>query len=138
MSLYPGAARERLIYLDTMVVAEPPTRATRPHITISPRTAQGLPTQGIALVLLEPETGAAVGGGGGEGDSGGGPGGFHLTLYRSVPTVGAWAELAPFVVLARYGEQYVLPDLTGGWGLYIQITGAAEPGLILVGIAETD
>jgi hypothetical protein len=139
MSLYAGASRERLVKLDTAVVSARPTRTTTPHITISPRTAQGLPTQGIALTLIQPTTDPALGAGADEsGDSGGVTGGFTVTLFRCVPTTGTWAELAPFTALARYGEQYVLGDLSGAWGLYFQITGATEDGLILLGIAELD
>jgi hypothetical protein len=140
VSLYAGAARERLIKLDTAVVSARPTRTTRPHITVSPRTAQGLPTQGIAFTLIQPTTDPAVGTGGDEsaGESGGEMGGFTVTLFRSVPTVGTWAELAPFTALARYGEQYVLGDISGAWGLYFQVTGATEAGLILLGLAELD
>lgn len=139
MSIIAGAARERLIKLDTAVASVAPNRNTKPHFVVSARTAQGLPTQGICLTLIEPETDAATGIGGEEssGPSGGG-GGFNVTMWRAVPATGGWAELAPFTALANYGEQYVLGDISGSWGIYFQITGATEHGFVLVGVAEMD
>lgn len=138
MSLYAGAARERLIKLETAIASAAPTRETLPHIVVSPRTSMGLPTQGILLTLIRPTTNPAEGDDDGDsgGDSGGAGGGFTVTLFRNVPTTGGWAELAPFTALARYGEQYVLGDVSGAWGLYFRVTGATEEGLILLGIAE--
>lgn len=138
MSLYAGAARERLVKLNTAIASAAPTRATLPHIVVSPRTSMGLPTQGILLTLVRPTTNPALGDGdAASGDSGGeADGGFNVTLFRNVPTTGGWAELAPFTALARYGEQYVLGDVSGAWGLYFRVTGATENGLILLGIAE--
>jgi len=136
MSIIAGAQRERLIKLDTAVVGAAPNRQTKPHFTVSPRTAQGLPTQGIGLTLIEPAADAAVGIGADE--SSGTGGGFNVTMWRAVPVTGGWAELAPFTALANYGEQYVLGDISGSWGIYFQITGATADGLILLGIAEMD
>ncbi len=136
MSIIAGAARERLIKLDTAVVGAAPNRNTRPHFVVSPRTAQGLPTQGIGLTLIQPAADAAVGIGADE--SSGTGGGFNVTMWRAVPATGGWAELAPFTALANYAEQYVLGDISGSWGIYFQITGATEDGLILLGIAEMD
>jgi hypothetical protein len=139
LSLYAGAARERMIELQATDIVDAPTRTTKPHFQVSPRTAQGLPTQGIALTLIAPRVGAAIGTGGAEsGGSGGSLGGFQVTIYRCVPILGTWAEMAPFTAMAHYGEQYVLGDIPGGWGIYLQITGISEPGRLLVGIAEMD
>jgi hypothetical protein len=281
MSLYAGGNRERIIQIEPAIEGVgllPPQRSAKPHFQVSPRTAQGLPTQGILLTLIEPATGAAQGEGGSEpleqpasttgrfvistcdldppfggrtllpavaptiaSEHVGEPGpwdgvsdisatlglssdmgaglptlcelrggavsnvlsdyttitnggfdiswngnnetmygfdfssatsmddvaalleeqmgnldvvvsvtwvpdpdevgigaGFAVTIYRCVPVLGTWAELAPFTARARYGVQYVLPDISGGWGLYFLITGMSQPGRILLGIAEMD
>jgi hypothetical protein len=138
MSQTPGAARERLIELNTLEVKDPPSVLTKPHFFVSPRTAQGLPTQGIALTLIRRTLGAAIGNGGDISGSGGDGGGFAVTIHRAIPTTGGWAVLAPFTTSAVYGEQYVLEDISGAWGLYFQIGGVEEEGRILIGIAEMD
>ena len=64
--------------------------------------------------------------------------GFTLTLYRAIPTAGgAWAALAAFPA-ANFGDQLVLPDISGGMGLYVQIGNVAVAGVLLVGLAELD
>jgi hypothetical protein len=140
MSLYAGSARERIIELDTALVAAAPTRDKAPHITLSPRTAQGLPTQGFAFTFVQAAVGAALGTGGSDGSgSGGGAGGnFNVTIYRCVPALGTWAELSPFTAAAHYGEQYVLGDISGSWGIYFQVRGVSRPGRLLLAIAEMD
>jgi len=139
MSRVAGAARERMIELLTPDVVNPPDRSAAPHFHVSPRTPNGSPTQGIALTLIRPSGGAAIGSG--EGASGGasGPGGgFEVTLWRAVPIIGGWASLAPFTTNAVYGEQYVVDDLSGGWGIYFQIGGVTVDGAILVAVAELE
>ena len=137
MSLYAGAARERLIELNTALVKDPPARNLPPHFFVSPRTPDGQLTEGIAFTLIKPSQDFAVGTGGdlasmGSGDAGG----FNVTLWRAVLATGGWASLAPFTTHAVYGEQYVLEDVSGAWGMYIQIGGTTRDGRLLVGIAE--
>lgn len=139
MSRYAGA-RERIIQLNTALVSEPPLRETKPHFLVSPRSAQGLPTEGIALTLIQALSGAALGAGAGMSSpaGSGGAGGFGVALYRNVPGIGGWASLAPFTTSAAYGEQYVLEDISGAWGIYFQITEVTQDGILLIGIAELD
>jgi hypothetical protein len=134
-----AGTRDRMIELFTPEVADAPTRASKPHFVVSPRTAQGRATQEIAFTLIKRLNGAAVGSG--EGASGGasGPGGgFQVTLWRAQLGTGAWASLAPFTTAAAYGEQYVIPDISGSWAIYIQIGGVTIPGRIIAAIAELD
>lgn len=129
MSRYGGTPRERIVELDIDAVDGAPTRDTAPHLVVSPRTPNGLITGNLALIILPPSFEPAVA------DTGG----FTLTVYRSVPTLGEWGEL-----LARtginYRDQYVLPDIAGGWGIYFRITNAVESegddGSVLMGVAE--
>jgi hypothetical protein len=139
MSTRAGAARERMFELLTPDVVDAPVRATPPHFNVSPRTPTGAPTQGIALTFIAPQGAAAVGSG--EGASGGasGPGGgFQVTLWRAVPITGGWASLAPFTTNVVYGEQYVIEDISGAWGIYVQIGGVTVDGAVLVAIAELE
>lgn len=131
---YAGNARERLVEIATTTVGTGPSAdGIPPLITLSPRTARGLPTQGLALVLLTYpppnglDYGAAVAGGGG----------FTVYLYRWLPTVAVWTRLQNLPGVA-FGDQLVLPDISGGMGLYVGIGNVGTPGKILVGFAELD
>jgi hypothetical protein len=86
-------------------------------------------TGNLAIILIPPESLASLGGGIP------GSGGFTLTVYRVVPTLGEWGALATYAGLA-YRDQLVLPDISGGWGLYFVFGNVATNGAILVGVAE--
>jgi hypothetical protein len=95
---------------------------------VSPRTATGQQTGSISLVLIPPDTSPAA-----VPDTGG----FTLTIYRVIPTLQDWGALATYSGLA-YRDQLVLPDISGGWGLYFvfgNLVGGGT-GIILLGIAE--
>jgi hypothetical protein len=121
MSQLGGASRERFVELDTNTLG-PPARGDTPHLLVSPRTAAGLVTGSLAIVLLEPSAGAAWDG-------------FTLTIYRAIPTVGEWGKLEAFPSLS-YREQLVLNDVSGGVGLFFSIVAPNGDGRILVGVAE--
>jgi hypothetical protein len=131
---YAGNARERFVEIGTAAVGVGPTdNTTPPLITLSPRTARGLPTAGLALVLVgyPPPNGfnyspavAAVDG-------------FTLYLFRLLPTIGGWSRLQSFAGV-QFGDQLVLPDISGGMGLYVGIGNVGTPGNLLVGLAELD
>lgn len=135
MSDYVGQARERLLQLNTADLASAPAIGDLPHMIVSPRTSRGLPTSGIALVLIPipppnghnygtPATALAPG--------------FTVTLYRSIPTAGgAWAALAPKTGVPFY-TQLTLPDISGAMALRYQITNVDTAGILLVGLAELD
>lgn len=137
MSTYAGNARERLIQItaptdygttgDGPLYA--PRRSTVPHITLSPRTARGLPTTGLALTLVSPDAGSVTPSGTG----------FTLTIFRAVPALGVWAKLAP-ILSVNFLDQLVLPDLSGGMGLFFGVSNvAAGPSLpVLIAVAELD
>lgn len=135
MSSYVGNSRERLIQLLTTDVAAAPVAVTPPIIFLSPRTSRGLPTSGLSLVLLAipPANGIDYG----TPASASAPG-FTVTLYRAIPTAGgAWAALTAFPG-ANFGDLLVLPDISGGMGLYVRIGNVAVDGKLLVGLAELD
>lgn len=121
MSRYGGASRERFVELDTATLG-PPDRGAAPHIMVSPRTAAGLLTGNLALVIV-PVSGA-----------GGAGGPFELTLYRVVPTLAEWGKFKAFAA-AEYRDQLVLNDISGGFGLFFSVAAAAD-GRILIGVAE--
>ena len=138
MSTYAGNARERLISIiaptnygmngDAPLYA--PRRSDVPHITLSPRTARGLPTSGLAVTLVQP--------------SGGGVSplapGFTLTIFRAIPALGMWAKLAP-IVGVNFLDQLVLPDLSGGMGLFFGVSNVDPitiPLAMLIAVAELD
>ena len=127
MSAIVGASRERIIQLGTAAVAAAPARGQVPHITLSPRTARALATQGFAWSLVSPVAGGAVAT----------APGFNVTIYRVAPTLGVWQALQPFAA-ANFLDQLVVPDISGALGLYFQIGNVAAPGNVLVGVAELD
>ncbi len=126
MSAYANA-RARIIQLGTAAVAAAPARGQIPHINLSARTSRGLPTQGFAWTLVAPSAGSAVAT----------SPGFTVTIYRVEPTLGQWLTLQPFTAL-NYNDQVVFPDISGGMGLYFQITNVTTPGNVLIGISELD
>jgi hypothetical protein len=100
----------------------PPARGAAPHIMISPRTAAGLLTGNLAIVLMPVSAiGSAIG-----------P--FDLTLYRVVPTLAEWGKFKTFGA-AAFRDQLVLNDISGGFGLFFSIV-AVTDGRILIGVAE--
>lgn len=138
MSTYAGNARERLIQItaptnygaDGDGPLSAPRRSDVPHITLSPRTARGLPTSGLALTLVKPAAGSVVAS----------APGFTLTIFRAVPALGVWAKMAP-ITGVNFLDQLVLPDLSGGMGLFFGIgnsdgTPASAP--MLIAVAELD
>lgn len=138
MSTYAGNARERLI--STIAPTNygsngdgpfsGPQRSDVPHITLSPRTARGLPTSGLAVTLIQPSAG---------GVSATAPG-FTLTIFRAVPALGVWAKLAP-ILGVNFLDQLVLPDLSGGMGLFFgisNVSGLTIPLPMLIAVAELD
>lgn len=116
-----------MIQLATAAVAAAPVRGQIPHFNLSPRTARGLPTQGFAWSIIAPSAGSAVAT----------APGFSVTLYRVAPTLGQWLTLQPYTSF-NYNDQLVLPDISGGMGLYFQITNVTTPGNVLIGVAELD
>lgn len=121
MSRFGGAARERFIELETSQLG-PPSRGDSPHMMVSPRTAAGLLTGSLALVILPVS----------QVDGATGP--FDLTLYRVIPTL---ADFGKFQVFsgAAYREQLVLNDCSGGFGLFFSVVASGD-GRILIGVAE--
>jgi hypothetical protein len=133
MSRFNSGARERFIQLPSGLSA--PTRTAAPQINVSPRTSTGAPTGNLALVIL-PQTYS-----GSPPISYGpvtpAPGGFTLTVYRCLTTLNDWGALAPYTGLA-YRDQLVLPDISGGWGLFFvlgNVLGAGS-GVVILGVAE--
>jgi hypothetical protein len=122
MSRFGGASRERFVELATSALG-PPARGSAPHMMVSPRTAAGLLTGSLAIVLL-PTSGP-----------GGASGPFALTLYRVIPTLGEFGAFQTFPG-AAYREQLLLNDVSGGFGLFFSIVAAGGDGRILVGVAE--
>ncbi len=137
MSFHVGIARERLFEIDTAANAAAIAGGLPlvPHLVLSPRTARGLPTSGLALVLLPFPAPNGV--------SYGTPAaasapGFTVTLYRAIPTSpGLSAALAAFAG-ANFGDQLTLPDISGGMALYVGIGNVATAGVLICGIAELD
>jgi hypothetical protein len=127
MSNYVGNARERIILLGTAAVAAAPVRGQVPHFNLSPRSSRGLPTQGFAWTITAPSAAAAVAT----------APGFTVTIYRVVPTLGTWAALQPYASL-NFDDQLVLPDISGGFGLYFKIGSVTTPGNVLIALAELD
>lgn len=121
MSRLGGASRERFVELDTTTLG-PPARGDSPHMLISPRTAAGLPTGSLALVLLEPSAGGAWNG-------------FNVTIYRAIGTLGDWGKFDVFTN-ANYRDQLILNDVSGGLGLFFHVAAPNGDGRILVGVAE--
>jgi hypothetical protein len=132
VSAYVGNARERIVELATANVGAGPTTDT-PAITLSPRSSRGLPTTGLAIVLipLTPNSDDV-----GQVAQPTAPG-FTLTLWRAIPTIGGWSTLQAYPGL-NYGDQVVLPDISGGFGLYFQLGNIDTPGRLLLGLAELD
>lgn len=121
MSRHGGASRERFVELNTADLG-PPSRSTSPHFMVSPRTAAGLLTGSLAIVILPvSETDGAIG-----------P--FDLTLYRVIPTLGDFGKFKTFLA-AEYRDQLVLNDCSGGFGLFFSVVANVE-GRILIGVAE--
>jgi hypothetical protein len=116
VSSYVGVATERLVQITRSAGAAPEHTAPA-HFILSPRTARGLPTSGFAFTLLAPSVGSAVAT----------APGFTVTIYRSIPLLGAWAALQAFTG-ANYGDQLVLPDISGGMALYFVISNSAADG----------
>lgn len=87
-----------------------------PHIALSPRTSSGVLTGSVGIVLFcdlddfeEPIAVANAGG-------------ITLTIYRSIPTLGnQWSKLVALTGIA-FNDQLVLPDIGGGWELYLVAT----------------
>jgi hypothetical protein len=117
VSNYLGVSAERLIQVARSAVAAAPAHTEPAHFILSPRTSRGLPTSGFALTLLAPARGAAVAT----------TPGFTITIYRAIPVLGAWAALQAFPG-ANYGDQLVLPDISGGMALYFVISHAVADG----------
>jgi hypothetical protein len=122
MSRLGGAARERFVELNTATLGAP-ARGDSPHLLVSPRTAAGLVTGSLALVLL-PTSG-----------SDGAWDGFDITIYRAVPTLGDWGKFQVYPS-AAYRDQLILNDVSGGLGLFFSIVAPNGDGRILVGVAE--
>lgn len=127
MSQYAGA-RERVILVSGNFRLMTPDRTMWPQINVSPRTSSGLPTASLGIVLftnvLAPGPAVPV------------APGMTLQIWRVAPTLGAWAALAPITGVA-FGQQLVLPDIGGGWGLYASVTNLTDPnGYVYAGIAE--
>lgn len=120
MSQFGGVSRERFIQLLTQAPFDP-DRTEAPLIVASPRTAQGLLTTSVSIVVVPVSTSDAVG-----------P--FDLTIYRVVPTLGEWGK-AKTITGVNFRDQLVLNDVSGGGGFYFQISAAVD-GLVLVGLAE--
>lgn len=135
---YVGNARERLVELDTAAVTAmlgADSSTWVPQIVLSPRTSRGLPTSGLALVLFgyPPPNGVSYG----TPAQPSAPG-FTLTIWRAVPTSpGYWARLQAFTG-ANFGDQLVLPDISGGMELIIELENVGTPGKLMLGIAELD
>lgn len=135
MSDYAGAPRERLVQINTADVAGPPAPTDAPHIVLSPRSSRGLPTAGLALVLLGFPTPNGV--------DYGTPAiatapGFTVTLYRALPTAaGGWGALTP-ITGVNYNDLLTLPDISGPFALRYVLTNVATPGVLLVGLTELD
>jgi len=121
MSRQGGASRERIVELNTIDLG-PPTRESAPHFMISPRTAAGLLTGSLAIVILPVST------------VDGAIGPFDVTLYRVIPTLGEFGKFQAFTA-AEYREQLVLNDCSGGFGLFFSVVANTE-GRILIGVAE--
>lgn len=116
MSLYLGT-RDRLLYVSYNDIA--PARFNGPHVTVSPRTAEGRPTRGVAFTLMKPET------------SGVDPaaGNFTLDIWRA-STVGEWCHYLQKTGIV-YDDQYITYDIQGGAALFFRVTNcAAAPGII--------
>jgi hypothetical protein len=121
MSRMGGASRERFVELNTNDLG-PPSRGSAPHLMVSPRTAAGLLTGSLAIVILPvSETDGAIG-----------P--FDLTLYRVIPTLADFGKFQAFTA-AEYRDQLVLNDVSGGFGLFFSVVANTE-GRILIGVAE--
>jgi hypothetical protein len=131
MSRFNSGARERFIQLPSGLSA--PARTAAPHINVSPRTSTGAPTGSLAIVIL-PQT---YSGGILYTPVGAGSGGFTLTVYRCLTTLNDWAALAPYTGLA-YRDQLVLPDISGGAGLFFVLGNATTgtSGFVILGLAE--
>jgi hypothetical protein len=123
MSSYAGVSCERLVQVGMLTA---PSRSDAQHFVLSPRTSRGLPTAGLALVLLKPSAGGAVAT----------SPGFDVTIYRAIPVLGSWAALQTYSA-ANYGDQLTLPDLSGGMALFFSIQNGTAGNLILA-IAEMD
>lgn len=113
MSSYVGVSSERLVEIVRSTDGAVPAHTAPAHFVVSPRTSRGLATSGFAMTLLAPSKGAAVAT----------APGFTITIYRAIPVLGAWAALQAFTG-ANYGDQLVLPDISGGMALYFVITHA--------------
>lgn len=122
MSRLGGAARERFVELETSQLG-PPSRGDSPHLMISPRTAAGLLTGSLAVVLLPVS------------ESDGAIGPFDVTLYRVVPTLGDFGKFQVFSACA-YRDQLILNDVSGGLGLFFSVVASGANGRILIGVAE--
>jgi hypothetical protein len=122
MSRLGGGARERFVELETSQLG-PPSRGDSPHVMISPRTAAGLLTGSLALVILPVS------------ESDGAIGPFDVTLYRVVPTLADFGKFKAYSG-AAYRDQLVLNDCSGGFGLFISIVATGGDGRLLVGVAE--
>lgn len=121
MSRFGGASRERFVELQTSQLG-PPSRGDSPHMMISPRTAAGLLTGSIEIVILPVS------------ESDGAIGPFDLTLYRVVPTLADFGKFQVFSA-ANYRDQLILNDCSGGFGLFFSVV-AGTDGRILIGVAE--
>ncbi len=126
MSAYANP-RGRIIQLGTAAVAAAPARGQIPHFNLSARTARGLLTQGFAWTIVAPSAGSAIAT----------SPGFTCTLWRVEPTLGQWLTLQPFTAF-NYNDQLTFPDISGGMGLYFQITNVTTPGNVLIGVSELD
>ncbi len=118
--------RDRILQLAVTTGGTPgaPTYATEPHIILSPKAANGLPTVGFLLGLLAPSAGAAVAG----------SGGFSVTVWRLVPTLRRY--LSCLTVSLPFDQQYSTPDLGAGHALYFQFANVATDGTVLVCVSE--
>lgn len=118
MSDYVGSSRERLVQLNTNDVSGAPAVGVAPHLIVSPRTSRGLPTSGIALVLLPipPANGHDYGTPATASDPG-----FTVTIYRALPVgAGQWSKFDPKAGVP-FWSQLTLPDISGGMALYFRI-----------------
>lgn len=131
-------SRDRMIQLPpgngaTLADTGEPLTTDVANFFVSPRCANGQPTKGLAISLL------SIGGDGVGGQATAAAGGFSLTLYRAIATmgVGTFAKLKTLTGIA-YGDQLVLGDISGGWELFLRVSNIDVGGARFVNIALSE